>query len=323
MTNTTKWVGAPLRRREDKRFLTGQSQYTDDMAVTGQAYAVFVRSPHAHAKIAGVQTAQALRTPGVRLIVTAADIDAELVGPLPSHTNTPPFDVQRNGGAAADGSQPPLATDTVRYLGEPVVMVVADSLNAARDAADHVMVDYEPLTSVMEFEQALADGAQPVWDDAPDNVSFDWAGGDPAATHTAFADAAHVTRLRLVNNRVVIAFMEPRAALADIDTNTGRLTLFAGCQGAHGLKAGLVDILRLSEDQLRVVVPDTGGGFGARGSVYPEFPVLLIAARRLGRAIKWTAERTESFLTDTQSRDHVMYGELALDSDGRMLAIRA
>lgn len=318
------WVGRPMPRREDRRFLAGTGCFTNDIGRDGQAHAVVLRAPHAHARIDAIDATAARAAPGVHLVLTAADIRDELTGPIPSLTDTPPFDVGRRGdGPPADGSQFPLAGARVRYLGEPVAFVVADSLAEAHDAAALVEVDYGELPAVMELDQALADGAASLWDDAPDNVSFVWTGGDAAATGAAFADAAHVTRLSLVNNRVVIAFMEPRAAVAEVDPASGRLTLHAGCQGGHGLQAGLAALLGLEPDRLHVVVPDTGGGFGARGSVYPEFVLALIAARRLGRPVKWTAERTEAFLSDTQARDHVMRAELALDADGRFLGLRA
>jgi len=318
------WVGRPMPRREDRRFLTGAGRFTDDIALDGQAHAMVLRAPHAHARIAGIDAAAARAAPGVLLVLTADDIAGELTGPIPSYTDTPPFDVGRRGdGPPADGSQFPLATDRVRYLGEAVAFVVAETAAAAQDTIALVEVDYAPLPAVMTLEQALAADAPGLWDDAPDNVSFEWQGGDAAATADAFADAAHVTRLELVNNRVVINFMEPRACIADVDAASGRLTLHAGCQGGHGLQMGLASLLGIEADGLHVIVPDTGGGFGARGSVYPEFVLTLLAARRLGRPVKWTAERSEAFLSDTQARDHVMRGELALDADGHFLGLRA
>jgi carbon-monoxide dehydrogenase large subunit len=223
---------------------------------------------------------------------------------------------------APDADQFPLARETARYAGEPVVFVVAETPGQAHDAAALIRVDYEPRPAAIGFEQALAVDAPRVWDDRPGNVSFEWE-GDADAVEAAFARAAHVTRVEVVNNRIAPVFMEPRSAIAEYDPGTSRWTLRVGCQSAHGMRAVLVHVMGIGPERLRVVVPDTGGGFGARGGVYPEYPLLLVAARRLGRPVKWTAERTEAFLADHQARDHVLRGELALDGDGRFTAMRA
>ena len=317
-------IGAPRKRKEDPRFLTGASCFTDDVALAGQLHAVVVRSPHAHARIRAVDTAAARSAPGVRLVLAAVDVEGEVARPIPSYSRTPPFDIRGPDGAMApDADQFPLARETARYAGEPVVFVVADTPGQAHDAAALVRVDYEPRPAAIGFEQALAVEAPRVWDDRPGNVSFEWEGGDTGAVEAAFARAAHVTRVEVVNNRIAPVFMEPRSAVAEYDPGTSRWTLRVGCQSAHGMRAVLVHVMGIGPERLRVVVPDTGGGFGARGGVYPEYPLLLVAARRLGRPVKWTAERTEAFLTDHQARDHVLRGELALDGDGRFTAMRA
>ncbi len=319
-----KGIGERVARVEDERFLRGRSSFTDDLVAEGEVHAVFVRSPHAHARIVAIDADDARAAPGVLLVVTAGDIAEEIPNAIPSLSNAPPFDVARGpDGPAAEADQYPLARDVARYLGEPVACVVADSLEAAADAAELVAIDYEPLTPVIDMGQALAEGAPKVWDDKPDNLSFFWERGDAAATDAAFAEAAHVARIELVNNRVAIAFMEPRAALAEYDEGEGHWTLRCGCQSAHGMRDGIAGLMGIETDRLRVVVPDMGGGFGARNPVYPEYPVLLVAARRLGRAVKWRAERSESFLTDYQARDHLLRGELALDAEGRFTALRA
>jgi carbon-monoxide dehydrogenase large subunit len=320
---TGQGVGAPLRRKEDHRFLTGASRFTDDVSLAGQVHAAVVRSPHAHARIRRIDTAEAAAAPGVLLCLTAADLLAEGVRPIPSFTATPPFDVRgRDGAPAPAAEQYPLARDTVRYVGEPVAVVVADTPARARDAAERVGVDYEPLGAVVELDPALAPDAPRVWADRPDNVSIEWEAGDGPAVAGAFARAAHVAAVELANNRIAPVFMEPRAAVAEYDAANQRYTLRAGCQSPHGLRAVLALTLGIEPPRLRVLVPDTGGGFGARNGVYPEFPVLLVAARRLGRPVKWTAGRAESFLSDHQSRDHVLRGEIALDADGRFTAMR-
>jgi len=318
-------IGAPRKRKEDPRFLTGASCFTDDLALAGQLHAVVVRSPHAHARIRAVDTAAARSAPGVRLVLAAVDVEGEVARPIPSYSRTPPFDIRGPDGAMApDADQFPLARETARYAGEPVVFVVADTPGQAHDAAALVRIDYEPRPAVIGFEQALAVDAPRVWDDRPGNVSFEWEGdADAGGVESAFARAAHVTRVEVVNNRIAPVFMEPRSAVAEYDPGTSRWTLRVGCQSAHGMRAVLVHVMGIGPERLRVVVPDTGGGFGARGGVYPEYPLLLVAARRLGRPVKWTAERTEAFLADHQARDHVLRGELALDGDGRFTAMRA
>lgn len=322
MAKTETGIGAAVPRKEDYRFLTGGGRFTDDIQPADGLAAAVVRAPHPHAAIVGIDVDAARAAPGVRLVLTASDLDDEIAGPVPSFSNTPPFDVaRRNAGPAADMSQYPLARGKVRYLGEPVAFVVAETADQARDAAELVAVDYDPLPAVMEIADALAPDAPEIWPDAPDNISFEWDTGDRVATDAAFAAAAHISRLRVVNNRVVIAFMEPRGALGSVSA-AGRLTLEAGCQSAHGMRAGLARVLGVEETDLHVQVPDTGGGFGARNGVYPEFVLALVAARRLGRPVKWTARRDEAFLTDNQARDHVFDAELALDREGRFLGLR-
>jgi aerobic carbon-monoxide dehydrogenase large subunit len=316
-------VGAPRKRKEDPRFLTGASRFTDDIALLGQLHAVVVRSPHAHARIRNVDATAALAAPGVRLVLTAADIEGEVIRPIPSYSRTPPFDIRGPDGATApDAEQFPLAGETARHAGQPVVFVVAETLAQAEDAADLVRIDYEPRPAAIDIEQALAPEAPLVWDDRPNNVSFEWEGGDRGAVDAAFARAAQVARVEVANNRIAPVFMEPRSAIAEFDPHSSRWTLRVGCQGAHGVRAVLAHTMGIEFDRLRVIVPDTGGGFGARNGVYPEYPLLLVAARRLGRPVKWTAERREAFVSDYQARDHVLRGELALDADGRFTAMR-
>jgi len=317
------WIGARVPRVEDRRFLTGDGAFGDDLARPGQAVAAVLRSPYPHARIEAIDTAAARAADGVLLVLTGDDLDAEGVGPIPSLSAVPPYDLGRlDGGPAADGSQPVLARGRVRFLGEAVAFVVAETAEQARDAAALIEVDYAPLPPVMTYDDAVRPGAATLWDGTATNRSFEWAGGDAAAVDRAFADAAHITRLDLENNRIVAAFMEPRGAIADHEPGTGRLVLHAGCQSAHSVRGVLCAMLGLEPSQLRVVVPDMGGGFGARAPVYPEFALLLVASRQLGRAVRWTADRGEAFLTDAQARDHLLRGELALDAEGRFTGLR-
>jgi len=316
-------IGARVPRVEDRRFLTGAGTFGDDIRLPGQAFATVLRSPYPHARIAGIDAAAARDAEGVLLVLTAEDLAVDGVGAIPSLSAVPPYDLGKlDGGPAADGAQPVLATGRVRYLGEAVAFVVAATAEQARDAAALVAVDYEPLPPVMTYDDAVRPDAPLLWDGAVTNRSFEWQGGDAAAVDRAFAAAAHVTRLDLVNNRIVAAFMEPRGAVAEVEAGSGRLVLHAGCQSAHGVRAGLCGILGLPADRLRVVVPDMGGGFGTRAPVYPEYAMLLVAARRLGRPVGWTADRGEAFLTDAQARDHLLRGELALDADGNFTGLR-
>lgn len=315
-------IGASVRREEDARFLTGTGCFSDDLTRAQLAHAVVLRSPHPHARIRGIDTADAHAMPGVLSILTGADLLGRLE-PLPSFTRTEPFRVlNADGSLMPEADQFPLAVDKVRYAGEPVAFVVAETREQAADAAQAIRVDYAPLPALITREQARAPGAAPIWKACPGNQSCLWERGDRAATEAAFAAAHHVTRVQVVNNRISPVFMEPRAALAEVEPGSGRLVLHTGSQTAHRLRDALAGMLRLEPARLRVVTPDTGGGFGARSAVYPEMALVLEAARRLGRAVKWTAQRSESFLTDTQARDVVLHGELALDRDGRFTALR-
>ena len=316
-------IGARLPRLEDRRFLTGESRFTDDLSLPGQCYAAFVRAPHAHARIEAIDSAAAKAMPGVLAVWCAVDLRPLVPNPIPAGVAQPPFDMRgRDGRLAPDASQYPLAEGKVRFLGEPVAVVLAESAAQAEDAAEKVEIDYDPLPAVMTLQQALDPAAAKIWDDEDSNVSIDWRNGDGAEAARIFDAAAHVVSRELVNNRLLPAFTEPRAALADYDPAADSFTFHLGCQSAHGMQAGLCHVLDIAPEKLRVVVADTGGGFGARGGVYAEFPVLLAAARHLKRPVRWTASRSESMLTDNQARDHVSQGELALDEDGRFLALR-
>ena len=318
---SSSWIGRRIARREDARFLTGQGRYTDDLPVPGAARAVMVRSPHAHARILDVDTSLALSMDGVLAVLTGRDV-AGTVGPVPTLARTPPFArLNRDGAPMPDPCQPALATTRVRYPGEPVAIVVAETEPQALDAAEAIFVEYEPLPAVTGYRQARGPDV-PVWDDIPRNVTFDREQGDREATDAAFRKAAHVVEVAVVNNRVTPVFLEPRSAIARYDAGNDAWTLTLGCQTAHGMRANLATMLGIEPERLRVIVPDMGGGFGARGTPYPEFAMLLVAAHRTGRTVRWTAARAESFLTDAQSRDHLLHGALALDAQGRFTAIR-
>jgi carbon-monoxide dehydrogenase large subunit len=318
-------IGDFVRRKEDLRLLTGQGCYSDDFSFPGQAYAAIVRAPHAHARIRGIDTTAARGMPGVLAVLTGEDARADGLKPIPHHANpgTPPDIVLKN----RDGSAVPVAphdvlpTDRVRYVGTAIAMVVADTLAAAKDAAERVAVDYEPLTPVIKTREAAERDAPRLYDDIS-NVCIDADVGDKAAAEAAFANAAHVVRLDTWIGRITGVPMEPRAAIGAYDPASGRFTLYAGSGGVVRQKRELAGILGVPEDMVRVVAREIGGNFGTRNGFYPEFALVVWAARRLGRPVKWTCERTEAFLSDYQARDLAVEAELALDGRGRILALR-
>jgi aerobic carbon-monoxide dehydrogenase large subunit len=319
-------IGQPVRRREDMRLIRGGGRYTADENLPGQAYAVMVRSPHAQARIRGIDKDKALAAAGVLAVLTAADCVADGLQPIPHKPWSPhPAETKlRNNGGVPPFEAPhhPLPTDKARFVGEAVAMVVAETLHSAKDGAELVAIDYEVLPAVVETVAAARQDAPRVHESARSNVCFDGELGDAAATAAAFARAAHVTRFETRVQRVTGVPMEPRAALAAFDPATGRFTVHAGNGGAVRLKNDLAAILDVAPDKVRVLMQDVGGNFGTRGMIYPEFALVAWAARKLGRPVKWIIERHESFLSDYQARDLAVEAELALDEKGRFLAMR-
>ena len=307
-------------RDEDPALLTGRGRFCDDERSAGEAHAVFVRSPHAFAAVRGVDTAAARALPGVLAVLTAVDMERAGVGNVALITPVP------NGPGLVVPHRPALAGDMVRHVGDPVALVVAESEAIARDAAERVAVDYAPRDAVSEVTAALAAGAPQVWPDAPGNLALDWRGfpgneADRAERQRTFEGAAHVARVRLVNQRVVMAPMEPRGALARYDRETGRFILFCASQSAFVLREHLARCLGVKADRVRVISGDVGGAFGMRATLYPEYPALLVAAQASGRAVRWLASRSECFLSDNQARDTLIEATLALDQRGRFLAV--
>lgn len=313
-------VGQPMTRVEDDRLITGHGLFTDDVSLPDQAYAVLVRSPYAHAKLGEIDTADAKAAEGVLDVFTIADLDAAGYGEVP---NTAYAAVKsRDGSPMYKTTRPILARDRVRFAGEPVALVVAVSEALARDAAELVMVDYDELPIVVDTAKAAEPTSPAIWDEHGSNVVYDWEWGDEAAATDAKAKAAHVTRVELINNRIVVNAMEPRAALATYDAAEEKYTLYAGSQGVHGMRGNLAKIcLNIPNEKLRVISNDVGGGFGMKAFVYNEYPMVLFAAKQLGRPVKWTGDRSESFLSDTQGRDHVTEAELSLDAEGKILGV--
>ena len=309
-------IGASVRRKEDVRFLTGRGTYTDDINRPGQLHAHVLRSPHAHAEIAGVDTAAAGSAPGVAAIFTGSNL--QLAG-LPCGWLV----TSKNGSPMVEPPRPPLAQEKVRHVGDPVALVVAETHEQAKDAAELIEVDYKTLPAVVASDVAIRPGSPQLFEVAPGNLCFDWHLGDKAAVDAAFSRAHHVTRLELVNNRLVSNPMEPRAAIGDYDRATGDYTLYTTSQAphVHRLLIGAF-VLQIPEHKLRVIAPDVGGGFGTKGSIYPEQALVLWAAQKLSRPVKWAADRGEIFLTDNQARDHLTKAELALDKDGKFIGLR-
>ncbi|MGH6954057.1 MAG: xanthine dehydrogenase family protein molybdopterin-binding subunit, partial [Alphaproteobacteria bacterium] len=312
-------VGQPVRRLEDRRFLTGAGRYIDDLVLPRQAHAVFVRSPRAHADIRRIDLAAAGRAPGVLAVFTGRDLEADGIGPLPCIVSIR----GRDGTEQHTPPRPALATDRVRYVGEPVAAVVAESLAEARDAAELVTVEYRDRPAVVDLPAAVEPGAPRIWDRAPGNVALDWAIGDSRATERAFARATHVVRLELASNRLAVNPIETRGAIGDYDPGRDRYTLHIPSQGSHRVRTKLAhDVFRVPESNLRVITPDVGGGFGVKIFLYGEQVAVLWAAKKLGRPVRWISERAESFLADAHARDQVNSAELMLDAQGRFLGLR-
>jgi carbon-monoxide dehydrogenase large subunit len=311
-------IGQPVTRKEDPTLLRGQGRYTDDINLPNQAYCVMVRSQYAHGIIKGIDVSAAKEMPGVLGVWTGADLDAAGFGPLKTMMILP----NRDGTPMKTPTRHSLATDKVRFVGDPVAFVVAETWAQAKDAAEAVEVDIEALPAVTDARAAAEPGAPLVFDDVPSNVCLDFHAGDAEKVAEAFAKAAHVTRLSLISNRIVVSAMEPRSAIGHYDPTTDRYTFRAGNQGAFGLKHQMAQLLNVKPDQVRVLTGNVGGSFGMKGSPYPEYAGLFHASKVLGRPVKWTDDRSGSFVSDQHGRDHDFEGELALDKDGRFLAVR-
>ncbi len=310
-------LAQPVRRVEDPRLLKGAGTYTDDMTLPGALVGVVLRSPHAAAKITSIDTTAAKAVPGVHAVYTAADLDADGIGELPCAA----LIKNKDGSDIHNPGHPVLARGAVRHSGDPVAFIVASTQAAARDAAELVEIDYEMLPSITDLGAALDDSAPRVWPEVSNNQVFDWDIGQKDLTEELFTKAAHVTRLTIVNNRIVVASMEARAALAVFEG--GRFTLRTNTQGGWLLKRVLGDqVFKTGQEAFRIITPDVGGGFGMKLFVYAEHVLTCYAARKLGLPVKWASERSEAFLSDTHGRDNITMGEIALDKDGKFLALR-
>ncbi|HJT10996.1 MAG TPA: xanthine dehydrogenase family protein molybdopterin-binding subunit, partial [Dongiaceae bacterium] len=315
---TATGIGAAVKRVEDFRFLTGRGRYTDDIERPNQTYAWILRSPHAHARITSIDTKKVAAAPGVLAVFTGADMEAAGVGGLPCGWQVH----SKDGSPMAEPPHPPLAQGKVRYVGDQVAVVVAETREQARDAAELIDVGYEPLPPVLDMGAALA-GKALVHDGVARNLCYDWHLGDKDATAAAFAKAAHVAKIEIVNNRLIPNAMEPRSAIGDFDSATGEYTLYTTSQNPHVIRLLMgAFVLHIPEHKLRVVAPDVGGGFGSKIYHYAEEAIVTWAAGKLRRPVKWTAERSESFVSDCHGRDHVTRAELAMDKDGKFLGLK-
>ena len=312
-------IGASVRRKEDQRFLNGKGNYTDDINRPGQTFAAIKRSDRPHAKILSIDTSAAKAAPGVLAVFTGADLDAEEIGGLPCGWQIH----NKDGTPMAEPKHPVLAVGKVRHVGDPIAVVIAETRQQAKDAAELLVIELEDLPAVAGVRDAIAPGASAVHDDAPGNICYDWHIGDKAMVDAAFSAAHKIVRLDLLNNRLIPNAMEPRAAIGDFDVNSGDYTLYTTSQNPHVIRLLMgAFVLHIPENKLRVVAPDVGGGFGSKIYHYAEEAIVTWASAKVRRPIKWTAERTESFMSDAHGRDHDSTAEMAVDAEGHFLAMR-
>src|ERR1700720_2380123 len=312
-------IGASVRRKEDQRFIHGKGHYTDDINRPGQAAIYFIRSPHAHAKIKHIDTAAAAKMPGVAGVFTGEEFAKDKLGNLICGWTV----LSKDGSPMKMAPHAALAAGKANHVGDAVAVVIADTLAQAKDAAEKVVVDYEPLPAVVDPAKAAQKGAPLIHDSAPNNTIYNWHLGDADATAAAFKNAKHITKLEFINNRLVPNAMEPRAALAEYDSASGHLTLWNATQNPHVARLVIAAFVGMApEHKLRVIAPDVGGGFGSKIFIYPEEVVCLWAARRVDRPVKWVAERSEAFITDAHGRDHVTHAEMAFDAEGKVTGLK-
>ncbi len=312
-------IGASVVRKEDRRFITGKGRYVDDVKVVGLTHAHFIRSPHAHAKVKSIDSSAAMKMPGVVGVLTGQQIVDDKVGNLICGWAI----TSKDGTPMKMGAWPAMAPETVRFVGQAVAVVIAETKNQAKDAAEAVVVNYEELPAAADIRAAIKPGAPQLHPEAPGNVIYDWTIGEEAATDAAFKAAANVVSLDITNNRLVPNAMEPRAAIGEYNEAEEHFTLYTTSQNPHVARLVLSAFYNIApEHKLRVVAPDVGGGFGSKIFIYPEEMVALWASKKLGRPVKWTGERTEAFLTDAHGRDHLTKAELALDASNKITALR-
>ncbi|MGZ5844878.1 MAG: xanthine dehydrogenase family protein molybdopterin-binding subunit, partial [Xanthobacteraceae bacterium] len=312
-------IGAAVRRKEDQRFITGKGHYTDDVNRPGQCYAYFLRSPHARARIRTIDSGAAAKAPGVLAILTGAELAGDKVGNLICGWMIK----SKDGSQMKMAPHPALAHGMANHVGDAVAVIVAETLAQAKDAAEKINVDYEPLPAVTDPAKAQAEGTPQIHEVATRNTIYQWHLGDQKAAEGAFKAAHHVTRLDFINNRLAPNAIEPRAAIGEYDSGTDGLTLWNTTQNPHVARLVISAFVGIApEHKLRVIAPDVGGGFGSKIFIYPEEVVCLWAARKIGRPVKWVSDRSEAFLTDAHGRDHVTHAEMAFDVEGRATGLR-
>ena len=312
-------IGQPATRIEDTRLTTGQGSYIEDLNLEGQAYAIFVRSPHAHALIKKIDMDDARALPGVLAIYTVEDLKADDIGNVPCGAPA----MNKDGTPCVMPPRPALAEGKVRHVGDAVAVVIAETIEQARDTAEQVLIDYELLEAVVETDGAMDPSATQIWEGAQNNRCFDWEAGNAESTEKAFSNAAKVVELKLINNRVVPTSLETRGAIASFESETGRLVLHVSCQGVHVMRRLLANaIFNCPEEDIHVLCKDVGGGFGMKIFLFPEYVVSLYAARKIGRPIKWISDRSEAFLCDSHGRDQVSHLQLALDANAKILGLK-
>ena len=312
-------IGQPVRRREDARFLTGKGRFTDDIGLPGEAHGYILRSPHAHARIGAIDTSAAKSAPGVLAVLTIADLDEDGVAEIPTQVDVP----GKGGEKMFAPTRPVLARGVVRYVGNPVAFVVAESLEEAKDAAELIEIDYQPLPAVTDLRAAAEPAAPLLYPERGSNLCVHWQSHDGKPVDDAFARAAKVVRLDFANNRIMGTPLEPRVAIGDWDPETETHTLYSPTQGVIRVQNGMANIaLKVPKERMRVVSPDVGGGFGLRGKLFPESVLVVFAAKRLRRPVKWRADRQETFVADVHGRDHLTHGEMAFDKDAKILALK-
>src|SRR6202040_1726333 len=313
-------IGASVVRKEDRRFITGKGRYVDDIKLQGMTHSQFIRSPHAHAKVKSIDSSAAMEMPGVIDVLTGKQLVDDKIGNLICGWAI----TSKDGTPMKMGAWPAMAPETVRFVGQAVAVVIAETKNQAKDAAEAVVVDYEELPAAADIRAAIKPGAPQLHPEAPGNVIYDWTIGDEGATDAAFKSAANVVSLDITNNRLVPNAMEPRAAIGDYNEAEEHFTLYTTSQNPHVARLVLSAFYNIApEHKLRVIAPDVGGGFGSKIFIYPEEVVALWAARRVGRPVKWTSDRSEAFLADAHGRDHITHAEMAFDADGKILGLRA
>src|ERR1700748_508258 len=312
-------IGASVVRKEEKRVIPGKGRYVDAVNLVGCTHAHFIRSPHAHAKVKSIDSSAAMKMPGVIAVLTGQQIVDDKIGNLICGWAIS----SKDGAGLKMGAVPAMAPETVRFVGQAVAVVIAETKNQAKDAAEAVVVTYEELEAVPDIRAAIKQGAPQLHPEAPGNVVYDWALGDEAAVNSAFSGAANVVTLELTNNRLVPNAMEPRAALAEYDDAEEHFTLYTTSQNPHVARLVFSAFYNIAQEhKLRVVAPDVGGGFGSKIFIYPEEMVALWASKKVGRPVKWTGDRSEAFLTDAHGRDHVSKAEMAFDKDNKILGLR-